>query len=274
MDIAAQTAKAKAGKGKDGGKNGGKNGKAGPRGLLRAHLQARHGAALGRAQGHHPRRAEDGLRAGDLAFQGCQAAGRRGRRRSSPPRKRRGACWCWKIRKLRGQSRITQSLYAGLQLILPGEIAPPHRHAACGDPLHPRRRGRLHPGRRREDHHVAGRLRAHAVLDHPRSRQHFEEVDDLARRARRADGQLLRDLLLRALRLREAEHPARRRGLARRATARACCRTASTHANNSPIVNYPYAKMRPILERLARAGDIDPRHGARFRYANPLTGGR
>jgi len=32
---------------------------------------------------------------------------------------------------LRGQSRITQSLYAGLQLILPGEIAPAHRHAAA-----------------------------------------------------------------------------------------------------------------------------------------------
>lgn len=29
---------------------------------------------------------------------------------------------------LRGQSAITQSLYAGLQLILPGEIAPAHRH--------------------------------------------------------------------------------------------------------------------------------------------------
>src|SRR5262245_49171000 len=31
---------------------------------------------------------------------------------------------------LRGKSRITQSLYAGLQLILPGEIAPAHRHTA------------------------------------------------------------------------------------------------------------------------------------------------
>jgi gentisate 1,2-dioxygenase len=30
---------------------------------------------------------------------------------------------------LRGQSRITQSLYAGLQLILPGEVAPAHRHS-------------------------------------------------------------------------------------------------------------------------------------------------
>ena len=30
---------------------------------------------------------------------------------------------------LRGQSRITHSLYAGLQIILPGEIAPAHRHS-------------------------------------------------------------------------------------------------------------------------------------------------
>ncbi|MGA0609646.1 gentisate 1,2-dioxygenase [Caldimonas sp. KR1-144] len=30
---------------------------------------------------------------------------------------------------LRGQSSITQSLYAGLQLILPGEVAPAHRHS-------------------------------------------------------------------------------------------------------------------------------------------------
>ena len=35
--------------------------------------------------------------------------------------------------------------------------APP---CGVGHPLHPRRRGRLHPGRRREDHHGAGRLRA------------------------------------------------------------------------------------------------------------------
>jgi gentisate 1,2-dioxygenase len=32
---------------------------------------------------------------------------------------------------LRGKSRITQSLYAGLQLIMPGEIAPPHRHTSA-----------------------------------------------------------------------------------------------------------------------------------------------
>src|SRR3954453_10133651 len=30
---------------------------------------------------------------------------------------------------LRGQSRITTSLYAGLQLVLPGEVAPAHKHS-------------------------------------------------------------------------------------------------------------------------------------------------
>ena len=30
---------------------------------------------------------------------------------------------------LRGQTRITNSIYAGLQLILPGEVAPSHRHS-------------------------------------------------------------------------------------------------------------------------------------------------
>src|SRR5438105_15847795 len=29
---------------------------------------------------------------------------------------------------LRGQSRITTSLYAGLQLVMPGEVAPAHKH--------------------------------------------------------------------------------------------------------------------------------------------------
>ena len=39
------------------------------------------------------------------------------------------------------------------------------------------------------------------------------------------------------------------------------------------MINYPYAKMRPILERLKETGDVDKRHGARMRYANPINGG-
>ncbi len=44
-------------------------------------------------------------------------------------------------------------------------------------------------------------------------------------------------------------------------------------AKRTPVINYTYARMRPILERLKKAGDIDKRHGARVRYANPVNGG-
>ena len=70
------------------------------------------------------------MRAGDLAVQGRQGDGDGSRPNSSPPRRPSAACWCWKIPALRGQSRITHSLYAGLQLIMPGEVAPAHRHTA------------------------------------------------------------------------------------------------------------------------------------------------
>src|SRR5262249_3926332 len=32
---------------------------------------------------------------------------------------------------LRGESRVTNTLFAGIQMILPGEVAPAHRHAAA-----------------------------------------------------------------------------------------------------------------------------------------------
>ena len=43
--------------------------------------------------------------------------------------------------------------------------------------------------------------------------------------------------------------------------------------NRSPVINYTYARTRPIIERMMKAGDIDKRHGARVHYINPITGG-
>ena len=43
--------------------------------------------------------------------------------------------------------------------------------------------------------------------------------------------------------------------------------------DRTPVINYPYAKMKPILERLKKTGDVDKRHGARVHYANPINGG-
>jgi gentisate 1,2-dioxygenase len=175
--------------------------------------------------------------------------------------------------KLRGQSRITQSLYAGLQLILPGEIAPPHRHSPAairfildGEGAYTQVEGEktlMSPG----DFVLtpSGTIHDHGneskkpmiwldVLDVPTVNffetcfyEHFE----YKRQNTRRDHQ---DSLVRF-------------------GSGVLPDGSDTPHKNSPIVNYPYAKMRPILERMARAGDIDPHHGARFRYANPLTGG-
>ncbi len=49
--------------------------------------------------------------------------------------------------------------------------------------------------------------------------------------------------------------------------------TAPPQRPSSPVINYTYARTRPIVERMRKAGDIDKRHGARVRYVNPITGG-
>ena len=81
---------------------------------------------------------------------------------------------------LHGECRITNSLFAGIQLILPGEVAP-----------------------------------AHPKLGAARPRQPVGQADAVARRARHADGQPFRDLVLGAFRREDAEHDARRGRLAR-----------------------------------------------------------
>jgi gentisate 1,2-dioxygenase len=45
------------------------------------------------------------------------------------------------------------------------------------------------------------------------------------------------------------------------------------HGPDSPVINYTYKRTRPIVERMMQTGEIDKRHGARVRYANPVTGG-
>lgn len=41
----------------------------------------------------------------------------------------------------------------------------------------------------------------------------------------------------------------------------------------SPIFNYPYARTREALHRLAKAGPPDACHGYKLRYVNPANGG-
>ena len=177
--------------------------------------------------------------------------------------------------KLRGKSRITQSLYAGFQLIMPGEIAPPHRHSAAairfildGGGAYTQVDGEktimeagdfvTTPHWTMHDHGNTSKepMIWLDVLDVPTvnffETSFYEHFEDDKPNTRRED----QDSLVRY-----------GSGVLPDGT--------DTSLNRSPIINYPYAKMRPILDRMVRTGDVDPRHRPRAAalHANPFNGG-
>jgi gentisate 1,2-dioxygenase len=173
---------------------------------------------------------------------------------------------------LRGKSRITQSLYAGLQLILPGEIAGAHRHTASairfvldGEGAYTAVEGEK-TVMRRGDFIITANWAPHDhgnpspqpmmwldVLDVPTINffdaafsEHLEE---------------------------ESQSNTRQDGDSYARYGSGVLPEGTKPMLRSPIINYPYTEVRPVLERLVASDDIDPHHGARVRYANPLTGG-
>ena len=64
---------------------------------------------------------------------------------------------------IRGLSQITQSLYAGVQLITPGEVASSHRHTASAIRFVLEGEGALHGRGGRAHDDAPGRLHPHAV---------------------------------------------------------------------------------------------------------------
>jgi gentisate 1,2-dioxygenase len=172
----------------------------------------------------------------------------------------------------KGKSRITNSLFAGIQLILPGEIADVHQHVASairfvleGEGAYTAVEGEKSQMKHGDfiitanwaphDHGNPGKepVMWLDVLDLP-TVNHFETSF--------------------------ARHPEERMQKTDHEDGDSFARYASgvlpdgaPAINRTPVINYPYAKMRPILERLRETGDIDNRHGARVRYANPINGG-
>jgi gentisate 1,2-dioxygenase len=174
---------------------------------------------------------------------------------------------------LPGQSRATNTLFAGIQMILPGEIAPAHRHVASairfvldGEGAYTAVGGEkaiMSPG----DFVITGSWCVHDhgntsdkpmlwldVLDVPTvnffETSFSEDFDEKTQATGREDGDSLTFYGSGVL-----------------------PDGAPANQKVTPIINYTYARTRPILERLKKAGEIDPRHGARVRYANPVTGG-
>ncbi len=174
---------------------------------------------------------------------------------------------------LRGQSRITNTLYAGLQLILPGEIAGAHRHTASairlildGDGAYTQVDGEktvmkygdfvLTPNWTAHDHGNESKVPMIwlDVLDVPTvnffETAFAEHLRSAVQNTARSDNDSL-------WRFGSGVLPD----------------GTDISTMRSPVINYAYDRVRPILDRMKKTGDADKHHGFRLRYANPLNGG-
>jgi gentisate 1,2-dioxygenase len=174
---------------------------------------------------------------------------------------------------LGGTSSITHSLYAGMQLILPGEVAPAHRHTQSALRF------------------VIEGSGAYTAVDGERTymqpgdfvitpswtwHDHGNETDTPMVWLDGLDIPLVRFL--------DA-------GFAE--AANSACQTITRPDGDSlarygqnllpvdwvpsggknPIFNYPYERSRSALAKMMANGPLDPCHGYKMRYVNPATGG-
>ena len=171
-----------------------------------------------------------------------------------------------------GQSRITQTLYAGLQLILPGEVAPAHRHAQTalrlvleGEGAYTAVDGERRT-MRRGDFIITPSWTWH---DHGNEgREPVVWLDGL-------DIPLLQSLGVgfaeKAARGVQSELRAEGDALARYGHNLVPMDTPAAPAAPTPLWVYPYSATRAALDGVAQ-GRPDAHFGHRLRYVNPATG--
>lgn len=174
---------------------------------------------------------------------------------------------------VRGASRITQTLYAGLQLVMPGEVAPTHRHTATalrfvlesygGYTAVEGERTTMHagdfvvtPSWTYHDHGNPGNgpVIWLDVLDIPLvntlDTSFAEHYSNDAQPVTKKEGDSLARFGANLLPVDyEPDHRA------------------------TPIFSYPYARTRENLKSLAASGPSHPSHGIKMRFANPANGG-
>jgi gentisate 1,2-dioxygenase len=173
---------------------------------------------------------------------------------------------------LPGSSQITTSLYAGLQLILPGEVAPAHRHTQSalrfvieGEGAYTAVDGErtlMHPG----DFVITPSWAWH---------DHGNETD---RPMVWLDGldipvTKLLDASFAEPLGEDAQSEARPVGTSHAKYGEGLIPVEhSGKGPASPVFNYPYERTREALEALSRAESPDPAHGVRLKYVNPTNG--
>ncbi len=175
---------------------------------------------------------------------------------------------------MRGKQCITQSLFAGLQMILPGEVAPSHRHTQSALRF------------------IVEGSGAYTAVDGERSMMEpgdFIITPSMAWHDHGHDGNApmiwLDGLDIPMLRFFDAgfaENDSTKSqvikepegsSFARYGHNMAPVRSTSPYGHTSPLFSYPYSRTREALHTLERSAPVDAWDGVKLRYTNPLTGG-
>jgi gentisate 1,2-dioxygenase len=173
---------------------------------------------------------------------------------------------------LRHLSSITHSLYAGIQLVLPGEVAPQHRHSQAALRFILEGKGatttvegerlEMYPG----DLILTPSWQWHDHQNETREPIVWLDGLDIALVA-------LLDAGFAQHSNRKEQEVTREKGTSRTLYGTNMLPIDDAPASlNSPLMRYPYAEARAALERLKTATEWDPCHGIRMRYAHPRTG--
>ncbi|MEE2995919.1 MAG: gentisate 1,2-dioxygenase [Pseudomonadota bacterium] len=174
---------------------------------------------------------------------------------------------------LEEKSCITEALYAGLQLIMPGEIAPAHRHSPCALRFIVEGSGAYTAINGEKAYMEVGDL---ILTPSWVWHDHGHDGDVPVVWLDGLDIPLVRHLgPVFAEPYPDSEFPQGR------PTGDNMARYGGNmlpfgetyQSQNSPVFHYPYVHTRETLETLAKSGDIDPRHGIKLEYINPTTGG-
>ena len=173
---------------------------------------------------------------------------------------------------LRGQSKITTSLYAGVQMVLPGEVAPAHRHSQSALRF------------------VLEGSGAHTSVDGERTRMEMGDFIITPSQAWHDHGNetdkpmfWLDGLDIPLIQFLDAsfiEHHDGDEQVISKPEGDSFARYGTNmlpvdehrRSATSPLFNYPYARSRDALEQMRRSSAWDACHGLKMRYVNPQTG--
>jgi gentisate 1,2-dioxygenase len=173
---------------------------------------------------------------------------------------------------LRGKSQVTDTLYAGLQLILPGEVAPAHRHTQSALRF------------------VLEGVGGYTTVDGERTTMHRGDLIltpywTWHDHGHEGEGPVIwmdgLDVPLvgflktgfREEHAMSAQHTSRPEGYSEARYGSGLLPVGHQPGSmTSPVFNYPYARTREALHRLSDVQEIDPHHGISLRYINPVNG--